>query len=285
MILHLKRVLQGVACGLRHRIKMLFRIPEKPHTPVLDSNPDAFQRHLRIVKLLQSSLPSHTQGIACEVGSGDCLATADFLLGSGFEEVYLVEKKKIVVDFRQRAILKRMAQDPTLPNRMQVLAGDDGGELDASRVTVIPEYFEQARFDKKVSLLFSHDVLEHVEDLGGFFRHCHHALLTGGVMVHKFDLSGHEWFEDPIPPLDFQTYPDWLYALIFPKYRRACRWFLDQIATEITKAGFVITDTVHLHDADRNYVECLKPKLRPEARKRSVDELMPLDIVITARRI
>lgn len=51
----------------------------------------------------------------------------------------------------------------------------------------------------------------------------------GTAHVQKFDFSGHEFPEDPIPPLDFQTYPDWLFNLIVPKYRRAAGHFADEI--------------------------------------------------------
>ena len=285
MILHPIRVRKGLECGIRYSLKKLLCIPPKPQTPVLDSGQDAFERHFRIVKLLGENLPAFPSGLACEVGSGDCLATADLMLGAGFDQVYLVEKQKISVDSRQRNILTKMANDPTLPNCLNVLSNNGEDGLNTNRVIVIQDYFENSKIDKKVNFLFSFDVVEHVEDLASFFSHCYEIIVPSGTMVHKFDLSGHEWFEDPIPPLDFQTYPDWLYGLIFPKYRRACRWFMDQISSEIKKAGFDIIDVTHLKVADRDYVQRLKPKLRAEAQKRTIEELIPLELVIKARKL
>jgi hypothetical protein len=54
-------------------------------------------------------------------------------------------------------------------------------------------------------------VLEHVEDLLGAMTVCFSLMKPGARMVHVTDLGGHGFFEDPMPPLDFQVYPDWLY--------------------------------------------------------------------------
>jgi len=281
MILHPWVVLSASLFGIRYRIKQLLGIAGKEDTPVIGGDiAKAFERHFRIATLLRSALPESPHGVACEVGSGDCLAAADLLLGVGFREVILVEKKPIAADERQREVLKRLAAGG-LPNRSEVFHPDGSNRLDSSRVRVIPEYFEQARLESQVDFLFSFDVVEHVEDLRGFFKNCRSVVASGGTMVHKFDLSGHEFFEDPMPPLDFQTYPDWLYHLIFPKYRRACRRFLDEILDAAVREGFSDHPSVTMiREADADYLAALRPHLRSNARCRSDEQLKPLDIVV-----
>ena len=285
-LLHPKQVLRALYCGQRWRLKRLLRIPDRPRNPVVDGDSEAaFERHLRICTLLNTgvkALPEDVRtGVACEIGCGDCLSTADLFLGAGFRKVYLVEKQQIVLDDRQRALLKRLADLSELPNSLTCLSGDSPPKIDA-RIQIIPEFFENAELPEKVDLIFSNDVIEHVEDLPGFFSACARILKPGGVMLHKFDLSGHEFFEDPLPPLDFQTYPNWLYDLMFPKYRRACRWFLDEIESAIDSAAFSKPKLQFIRTAEEEYVKQLIPFLRADAKRRTVKELKPLDIVLTA---
>jgi len=285
-MLHRIQVLRAVYYAQRWRLKRLLGIADKPRAPVLSSTTGAaLERHLRICTLLAGNLKGLDLiqgGMACEVGSGDCLASADLFLGAGFDKVYLVEKQSIVVDQRQRDVLRALADRPELPNAMQAMVDSDRPAINAEKVKVIPAFFEEADVPEKVDFIFSFDVLEHVEDLDGFFKKCADILSPNGVMLHKFDLSGHEFFEDPMPPLDFQTYPDWLYRLMFPKYRRACRRFLDEIVAAMEKAGFVISGREVLRVAATDYIEVLRPALRSEAKKRSGSALAPLDILIRA---
>ena len=52
-------------------------------------------RHTRICRVLLKELQSiviQRKDVACEIGAGDCLASADLLLGFGFKKLYIVEK-------------------------------------------------------------------------------------------------------------------------------------------------------------------------------------------------
>jgi len=285
-LLHPYQVLRAIYYGQRWRLKRLLKIPDKPKTPVIDSGIDlAFKRHHRICSIADrvlslASPPSRR--IACEIGPGDCLSVADLLLGSGFGKVYLVERSQFIIDERQVALLGKLSSTG-LPNRGEAVISDPVPRMNTEKITVIPEFFENAHLPEKVDFIFSHDVVEHVEDLGAFFKGCREILQKDGLMVHKFDLSGHEFFEDPMPPLDFQTYPDWLYDLMFPRYRRACRWFLDEIVGAARYAGFSNIEITLINSAERGYVADLLPHLRLNARSRSIEELMPLDVLLTAR--
>jgi len=103
-------------------------------------------------------------------------------------------------------------------------------------------------------------------------------------MLHKIDLSGHEFFEDPLPPLDFQTYPDWLYGLMFPKYRRATRRLQDEYLHSMKDTGFQIIETGCLRQADADYVGRIRPLLRRKIRGNSDEELGVLDWYVVAAR-
>jgi cyclopropane fatty-acyl-phospholipid synthase-like methyltransferase len=135
-----------------------------------------------------------------------------------------------------------------------------------------------------VDLVYSFGVLEHVEDLDAFFSCCRRTLKLGGLSLHKFDLSGHEFFEEPMPPLDFQTYPRWLYRVMFPRYRRAVGNFADLFFDPISKIGFEILGIVPLRVADPHYLREIRPRLRKEAQLKSDGILELLDLVVVARK-
>jgi SAM-dependent methyltransferase len=284
--LHPKRVVQALYYGFRWRLKKLLRLPEKPRLPVVSGDlAAALIHHRKIATLVSAHLPDmqKREGLTgCEIGSGDCLVIADLLLGKGYKKVYLVEKQRIVVNNRQIELLERL-RESGLPNRLEAVIAGTSPSLNAEKVTVIPEFFENAVLTEKVDFIFSHDVIEHVEDLEGFFLKCASILSPDGLMVHKFDLSGHEFFEYPIPHLDFQTYSDWLYDLMFPKYRRSCRWFLDEITDAVRSAGFTGIEAVTLTTEDADYARKLHPRLRTKARRRTLEQILPMDVLLTAR--
>jgi SAM-dependent methyltransferase len=243
-------------------------------------------RHIRICRILRDELDRmdlDALGSACEIGSGDCLASADLLLGYGFKRVIIVEKPIPPIDEAHVEILKSVAASG-LPNKLQVVSSENQGELDLRVILPLEAYFEHVMLPEPTDLLFSFDVLEHVENLDQFVGSCFRALREGGRMIHKFDLSGHGPLEDPIPPLDFQTYPNWLYDLMFPKFARAVRNPLRVFVDRFTAAGFEGVHVRVLHRANRAYVERLRPKLRAELKMLSYDDLSPLDIVLTATK-
>ena len=103
-------------------------------------------------------------------------------------------------------------------------------------------------------------------------------------MIHKFDLSGHGLLEDPIPPLDFQTYPDWLYGLMYPKYSRAVRNTINVFQNEIQRLNFKNIRIQAITRAETAYIDRLRPRLRKEITHLSLDELSILDVVVTASK-
>ena len=103
-------------------------------------------------------------------------------------------------------------------------------------------------------------------------------------MLHKFDLSGHGLFEDPMPPLDFQIFPTWLFNLIFVKYKRAVGRFEDEFIHSIEKHGFTVEEIIPIRVADNSYLKEIWPHLRKEARLRPPKKIALLDLIMIAKR-
>jgi len=286
-VLHPASVFRASYYAQRWRLKRFLRIPDRPRSPVLASGLEqAIARYRRICRTLFAALPisSSVQGSAvAEIGCGDCLAAADMMLGLGARHVHLVEHQAMPITELHRKALE-MSLAPDLPNRAEILTAEDSPSLNPAKATLHTGLLENISLPEPVDLIYSFDVLEHVEDLDAFFSCCHRSLKPGGLSLHKFDLSGHEFFEDPMPPLDFQTYPRWLYRLMFPRYRRAVGNFADLFFDLIRKNGFEILEMIPLRVADPNYLREIRPQLRKEAQMKSDDILQLLDLVVLARR-
>jgi len=286
-LLHPRAVARAIYYAQRWRLKRFLRIPDRPRSPVLDSGLEqAVDRYRRICRTLLSALPSASsiQGSAvAEIGCGDCLAAADMMLGLGARHVHLVEHQAMPITELHRKALE-MSLTPDLPNRAEILTPGSSLSLNPAKATLHTGLLENISLPEPVDLIYSFDVLEHVEDLDAFFSCCQRSLKPGGLSLHKFDLSGHEFFEDPMPPLDFQTYPSWLFQLMFPRYRRAVGNFADQFFDVMRKYGFQIEQITPLRRVEPNYLCEIRPLLRREARKRSDETLSLLDLVVLARR-
>jgi len=283
---HPQAVARAIYYGQRWRLKRWLGIPDRPRAPVLESGLDqAVERYRRICRTLlphlASGLPKNF--VAAEIGCGDCLAAADMMLGLGAQHVHLVEHQAMPLTPLHRQALSRTIR-PDLPNRACILSSDDPPRLNPALATLHVGLLEYLSLPQPVDLVYSFDVLEHVEDLDAFFSCCKRSLKPGGLSLHKFDLSGHEFFEDPMPPLDFQTYPRWLYRLMFPRYRRAVGNFADLFFDLMRKNGFEILEIVPLRVADPDYLRTIRPKLRKEARMKSDEILRFLDLIVLARR-
>jgi hypothetical protein len=205
-------------------------------------------------------------------------------LGMGARHVHLLDQRPIVVSPHHRAVVDALAADAALPNLGRILADGEPIRLNPQVATVHTGLFESIGLPEPANLVYSFDVLEHVEDLHGFFQRCREISKPGTVHVHKFDLSGHEFFEDPIPPLDFQTYPDWLFNLIFTKYRRATGHFADEIFDTLEANGCAIEQIVALRTAEPTYLKKIRPALRAKALQRGNEILELLDVIVVARQ-
>jgi hypothetical protein len=287
-MLHPKRVAKTLYYAMRRRLrKALGATPRRSAAPVLGFSMDiVVERHGWICRsILQHSPPDlDLRGHAiCEVGAGDCLASSSLFLAKGARHVNIVEIEAPVASEKQLDILQKL-HGQGLPMDFTILRRNGGWHLDESRISYHRCFMEDFEARDAHQFLFSFSVLEHVEDLKGFYTSCWRALAPGGWMVHLIDLGGHELFEDPLPPLDFQTYPDWLYNLMYPKYHRATRRFLNEHVDAVRQSGFRVEKVTPTRKADAAYLDGLWPKLRASARIRPREEIEVVEFALLARK-
>lgn len=285
---HYKAAFKTGFYGHLTAFKLKYNIRRRPTNRVMHQGIEqAVERYTRICKTLLTHTPnpeSLKDAVVSEIGCGDCFAAADMMLGLGAKHVHLVEFLPLELSESNREALLALAGTDGLPNRAELLDSNDSLQLAPQKATYHQGLLEAIRLPEQVDFLYSFDVLEHVEDLDGFFDYCGQVIRPGGVMVHKFDLSGHGLFEDPMPPLDFQTFPRWLFNLIFLKYQRAVGHFADEFLTAMEKHGFTDLKVIPIRVAEPDYLDEIWPHLRREAHERNKETVGLLDLVVVATR-
>lgn len=285
---HYKAAIKTAIFGYLTAFKLKHNIKRRPTSRVMHQGVShALERYTRICKTLLSHIPdpaSLTDAVVSEIGCGDCFAAADMMLGLRAKHVHLVEFLPLELSEENRMALDALVGQEGLPNQGSLLDAGDTLRLDPAKATYHQGLLENIRLPQKVDFLYSFDVLEHVEDLEGFFSYCGEVVKPGGMMLHKFDLSGHGLFEDPMPPLDFQTFPKWLFDIVFVKYQRAVGHFADEFMASMEKHGFTDLKVIPIRTADSTYLDDIWPHLRPEARERSKEIVKLLDLVVIATR-
>jgi len=243
------------------------------------------ERHSMICRRLADLWPAdfnlHGDSV-CEIGPGDCLASSAFFVAKGAGHVDLVELEPPVLNEKQIHILSAL-KETGLPVSLDIISRKDGGFfLNTEFIAYHKHPMETYRVENKHGLVFSHHVLEHVEDLNGMFEAAYRALHTSGRMIHVVDLGGHGEFEDPIPPLDFQTYPDWLFTAMYPRHHRNTRRFLEDYKSAAARAGFKQVEIRPTRIAEKNYLSSIHRQLRPAASRQPREDMAVIEFNLTA---
>lgn len=273
--------------ALRRRLRIaLGRAARVQPPPVLSQPLEAVvERHRTIAKAAMENMPSGVDlrgKNVCEVGSGDCLAAIALFLGLGARHVDVFEVADPVTNEKQLEVLKELRAEG-LPIDLGVIR-TPSMTLDSDRVTFHKGYMENFKGSAVVDFMFSFSVMEHVEDLDGFYRASHRIMTSGAHMLHMVDLGGHDVFEDPLPPLDFQTYSNAMYHLMYPPYHRATRRFIDEHKAAVPRNGFEVLAVKPVRRAGEEYLGELWPKLRGEARSRPRADVGVIEFALTARK-
>jgi hypothetical protein len=287
-MLHKRRVLRATYYALRRRLRIALGRPARRQPPPVLSQPlDAVvARHRTIARAAMENTPAGLDlrgKNVCEVGSGDCLAAIALFLGLGARHVDVFEIADPVTNEKQLEVLKALRAGG-LPIDLGVIRAQTMA-LDSERVTFHKGYMEDFKGMAVVDFMFSFSVMEHVEDLEGFYRASHRIMTPGAQMLHLVDLGGHEVFEDPLPPLDFQTYSNSMYELMYPAYHRATRRFVDEHKTAVERNGFKILDVKPTRTASEEYLNEVWPKLRGEAQARPRADVGVIEFALTARKV
>jgi SAM-dependent methyltransferase len=285
-MLHKAKVARAIWYSTRRRVRLALRIKPRVRPWPAYGVEAVVAHHTDLVRRFLEAAPpawNFTGKTVCEAGCSDCLAIASLLVGKGAAKVDLVEPTPPILNPLQAEVLKAVRQ-AGFPLDTTILSSGSALSFDSARVMYYDSFLETLDFESRYDYLFSIDVMEHVEDLDGFYAACRKALKPGGQMFHDIDFSGHSEFEDPVPPLDFQTFPDWLHDLMYPPFSRTTRLFLSDHYQAMSRAGLMLGETRVLRRADPDYLAAIWPHLRRRARSFPPDEVGVLQAVVTSHR-
>lgn len=223
-----------------------------------------------------------------EYGPGDILGVALLLYGLGAQQVDCVDRFPLEgASEKNLEVYRQLICSLPEPARSRAAAafkatGDpaSGFRPECVRYRVTPNGLsgEDGAYDRIVSRA----VLEHVNSLPLTLRDMERGLRPGGLAVHSVDLRSHNL--DRYVPLDFLTWPDWLYQLMyshkgFPNRLRVGD-FRDAIGmTSLELLSITPTSRAAAADLDR-----VRPHLPARLRDADPDELAWLGFWITLRR-
>jgi SAM-dependent methyltransferase len=284
-MLHKLRVLRALKGNAKRQARILLGFKARPKAPIL-SRPVAeivgFHSLIcrRLTELWPDGLTLDGESV-CEIGPGDCLASAAFFVAKGASHVDLVELEPPVVNAKQLEVLKSL-KNMGFPISLDVISDGDVPALNERLISYHKQHMETYPAENRHGFMFSHNVMEHVEDLESCFRSVHRSLRPGGRMLHLIDLGGHGEFEDPLPPLDFQTYPDWLFGWMYPIHHRNTRLFLEDYRQALNRAGFKNFEIRPFRVAEKSYADQIQRKSRPAARRQSIEDFSVIEFALTA---
>lgn len=292
-MMHRELVLRAVGDGIRSRVRPYvltwLRSLLSSRTPVPPELTDCvIHRHLEICEWLLGVVggPAQVTGRRfSEIGPGDCRATQLLLAHMGADSVEVVEPGAGPADTNDEKLLRALVDRGLLSSEnARVKRTADLDRPAATSTLTWPRHVEALAVAERWDVIFSHAVLEHVEDLPGFMRACFRGLKAGGSMHHMIDLSGHAAFEDPVPPLDFQTYPDWLWRVMYPPGRRNTRRHASEFVCAAQSAGFEGIMLRRDQTASPQYMDEVWRRFNDRFRRAGPQDADILFATLTARR-
>jgi len=167
-----------------------------------------------------------------EYGPGDMPAVALLYYAMGAEKVYCVDRFPLIYfsEFNA-AVLNELIAQMAIEYQQRAKScfnhyGDPKSGLKKDCIEYITNENGLSRLNNEIDIICSRAVLEHVNDLCATFKDMDMAIKPEGVIVHKVDLKSHGMHR--INPLDFLTWPDVLWHLMYSKKGVPNRWRLNQ---------------------------------------------------------
>jgi len=252
----LKNVVMFLMPGIIHRI----RRTSGTGNPRLDHNCRSVAgKYCRAIAPGDPCSAVQNKTIA-ELGPGDTVATALFLLAFGAGRVICADRYTLLLDQAKNAAVARQVL-AVLPEeqrlRLQAILSFDGrGRVhwDTGRLQYLHTRDGNIPLpDESIDIIVSNAVLEHVQDLDSLFADMHRTLRPGGIMVHAADLKSHGMHRTTA--LDFLAHNETLWRCMTfyrgaPNRKRKSDYRRLIIRHGFTETCFKVTGTVSSGDIE-----------------------------------
>lgn len=177
-----------------------------------------------------------------EYGPGDVPGVAVLMVAYGARQVVCVDRFPMVrVSPKNVEIMKltleRLSEGPRARAAAcfrQPRRPESG--FDPKRIEYLVRPSGLSGLENEIDLVMSRAVLEHVNDLPASFRDMHTALKPGGIAIHQVDLKSHGLHRQN--PLDFLSWPTWLWSLMYSKKGVPNRLRIDAYRHAVSQCDF-----------------------------------------------
>ncbi len=224
-----------------------------------------------------------------EYGPGDTPGVALLLAGLGAQSVLCVDRFALVRfdDYQQSVIaaLCKLLPDDAARDRLRGCFREPGNFASGLADGAVSYFVTQSGLLGRtavVDMVISRAVLEHVDDLPATLRDMTAALVNGGVAAHKVDLRSHGLHR--MNRLDFLTWPDWLWRLMFSGKGVPNRVRVDRYRVEAPRAGLVLQKLEVCERATQDEVAQIHPHLAREFVDITKEDLAWLSFWMVCRR-
>ncbi len=250
---------------------------------------NCFAEYFELIPADTNNIESYLAGKnVLEYGPGDVPAVAVLMIAHGAERVTCVDRFPMLsLSEKNTTVLYHLIN--SLPDEKKKraescfkIAGDPSSGFDADRITYLVHPRGLSGLKEKADLIISRAVLEHVNDLNETFADMRNALLPEGVAVHLVDLRSHGLHM--VNPLDFLTWPEMLYAMMYSQKGVPNRLRIDSYREAIKKNGLKQILMKPVLSADPKDINEVRPHLAKPFYHISDDDLMCLSFWLVLSR-
>ena len=212
-----------------------------------------------------------------EYGPGDVPGVALLMLAHGAQQVYCVDRFSMIDLSEKNVAVLRCLMDELPTSARQVAErcfrtpGDPASGFREDRLKYLVGRTGLSGLRDAVDLVISRAVLEHVNDLSATFADMRLALRPGGIAIHQVDLKSHGLHRRN--PLDFLTWSNALWALMYSGKGIPNRWRVDRYRQELADNGLNVLVMRPTALAERRDIDAVRPYLAAPFRNVSSEDL------------
>lgn len=223
-----------------------------------------------------------------EYGPGDLLGMALLLVAHGAEKVICVDRFPLLSGSRFNIEVLRQIMDG-LEGAVRARADNCFNQAGEPTSGFRPEYVEYrvrpdglSGLNEAVDLIISRAVLEHIHDLPASFMDMRQALRKGGFAIHQVDLKSHGLHRRN--PLDFLTWPQWLWNWMYSEKGAPNRWRVDRYRQVVAATGLEVLLLEPTTLADERDIAQIRPYLAAPFRAVANEDLAWLGFWLVCRK-
>lgn len=248
----------------------------------------AFSHQLEVLRAHAGGLEGKT---ILEIGPGDVMPMGLLSVAYGAKQYVGVDRfGGNVFGASARAFYADMlqklpdARDRLISQGLEPTEFPWSGHADAPSVRLLTLPIEDAIKEvSNVDVVFSYNVVEHLNDVAASFKNLWQMLRPGGVMIHRVDFAPHACWASYDNPLTFLSVPQPLWHAMGTQRGIPNRVRYGQVQQILDDIGFEHR-TVEIGRFERHFINSIRPSLTARLKDETDESLEVQNAVIVARR-